>query len=43
MNDNLVSVKNVSVEDTIRNILGIILLICVTFGIDSLVYKYFKK
>ena len=35
--------KEVSVEDTIKNMFGIVLLILVTFGIDSFVYKYFKK
>ena len=35
--------KNVSVTETIKNILGIATLIIITFIIDTFVYKYFKK
>ncbi len=35
-------IKSISMGDTVKNLLGIITLIAVTFGIDNLVYKYFK-
>jgi len=36
-------VKSITMVDTVKNLLGIITLIAVTFVIDNLVYKYFKK
>lgn len=35
--------KDISMDDTIKNFIGIIILIGVTFIIDNFVYKYFKR
>ena len=36
-------IKSLTIQETTKNMLGIITLIAITYGIDNLVYKYFKK
>jgi len=35
--------KSLSIEETIKNVMAIIILILVTLSIDTVVYKYFKS